>query len=133
MRLGHHRLDVAALRSPLHHELLDLRLQLSVGLLQGAHLVQVVGQAVVQALHGLLVVGAGHAVLEAVAHRVEAVAQRDGAGQVADGGGRFGEDAAPAVPHRHVGERLLTQGVVTHGLGGEQSHGVHCRRIGWRS
>ena len=37
-------------------ELSDLQLQLGVGLLQGAHLLQVGGQAVVEVLHGGLLV-----------------------------------------------------------------------------
>lgn len=55
--LSHHALDVMPFWGPLQHELLDLHLQLSVRPLQRAHLVQVVGQPVVQALHGLLLVG----------------------------------------------------------------------------
>lgn len=133
MCLSHHCLDVTAFWSLLQHELLNLHLQLSVGLLQGAHLIQVVGQPVVQALHCLLIVSVGGVVLEAGAQHVEAVAQRDGAGQVADRGRGFGQDAAPTVPHGRVRERLLTQGIVAHRLAGNKRHGVHCRRIRWRS
>lgn len=116
MCLGHHRIDVTAFWSLLQHELLDLCLQLSVGLLQRVHLLQVVGQPLIQALHGLLIISAGGVEFEAGAQHVEAIAQGDRAGQVADRGSRFGEDAAPAIPQRRVGERLLTQWVVTHRL-----------------
>lgn len=55
--LSHHPLDIVPFRGFLQHELLNLHLQLSIGPLQRAHLVQVGGQSVVQALHGLLLVG----------------------------------------------------------------------------
>lgn len=101
--LGHHRVDVTKFWSLLQHELLDLCLQLSIRLLQRAHLLQVVGQPVIQALHGLLIISAGGVVFKAGAQHVQAVAQGDRAGQVADRGRRFGEDAAPTIPHRRVG------------------------------
>lgn len=76
MCLGHHPLDVMPFWSPLQHELLDLHLQFSVGPLQRAYLIQVVGQPVVQALHGLLLVGGAAEAVEgeAGAQHVEAVA-----------------------------------------------------------
>lgn len=43
--------------SPALQELFDLQLQVGIGLLQAAHLAQVVGQTVVQVLHGELLVG----------------------------------------------------------------------------
>lgn len=107
MCLSHHRFNVMTFWSLFQHELLDFHLQFGIGLLQGAHLIQVVGQPVIQALHCLFIISAGGVVFEAGAQRVEAIAQRDGAGQVADRGRGFGEDAASAVPHRRVGERLL--------------------------
>jgi len=77
VRLGHRPLDVVALRSLLQHDLLDFHLHFNVGPLQRAHLLQVVGQPVVQALHGLLIAPpAAEAVEgEAVAQHVETVAQ----------------------------------------------------------
>lgn len=109
--LSHHPLDVVTFRRFLQHELLDLHLQLSIGPLQRAHLVQVGGQPVVQALHGLLLVGgdAEAIVGEAGGQQVEAVAQRDGAGQRQrpDGDLGFGADAASAVPHGYAGEGRL--------------------------
>lgn len=132
MCLGHHPLDVMPFWSPLQHELLDLQLQLGVGPLQRAHLVQVVGQPVVEALHGLLLAGADSEAVEGEvgAQHVEAVAHRDGAGQRADGDGRLGADAASAVPHRHAGEGRLTYRVAAHREGG--GHGVRCRRFRWK-
>lgn len=124
----HHPLDVVAFWSSLQHELLDLHLQLGVRLLQRAHLVQVVGQTVVQALHGLLVAGADTEAIEGEAQHVDAVAHREGARQRqrADGGkigdGGFGADAASAVPHGDVGEGELTHRAHREGGG----HGVHC-------
>lgn len=129
MCLSHHPLDVVPFWRLLQHELLDLHLQLSVGPLQRAHLIQVVGQPVVEALHGLLLAGGGSEAVEGVAgaQHVEAVAHGDGAGQRADGDGRLGADAASAVPHRHAGEGRLTHRVAAHGEGG--GHGVHYRRL----
>lgn len=74
--LGHHPLDVMPFWSLLQHELLDLHLQFSVGPLQRANLIQVVGQPVVQALHGLLVISSSTETIEreAGAQHVEAVA-----------------------------------------------------------
>lgn len=76
MCLGHEPLDVMPFWSLLQHELLDLHLQFSVGPLQRAHLVQVVGQPVVQALHGLLPAGGAIEAVEgeAGAQHVEAIA-----------------------------------------------------------
>lgn len=75
MCLSHHRLDVMIFWSPFQHELLDFHLQFGIGLLQGVHLIQVVGQSVVQALHCLFIISAGGVVFEAGAQRVEAIAQ----------------------------------------------------------
>lgn len=76
MCLGHHPVDVVPFGGPLQHELLDLDLQLGVGPLQRAHLLQVVGQPVVQAYHGLLLTGCGTEAVEGQtgAQHVEAVA-----------------------------------------------------------
>ena len=127
MGLGHHPLDVVTSWNLLHHDLFDLHLQLGVGPLQRAHLVQVGGQPVVQALHGLLVAGSQTQAVEteAGAQHVEAVTHGDGAGQRRDR--RLGADAASTVPHGHAGEGGLADGVAAHGVGG--GHGVLCRRF----
>lgn len=127
--LGHHPLDVMSLWSLLQHELFDPHLQLSVGPLQRAHLVEVVGQPVVQALHGFLVARAAAEAVEgeAGARHVEPIAHGDGAGQTQGAGqrwhGRLGVDAASAVPHRHAGEGGLADGVAAHGEGGGHAAG----------
>lgn len=132
VRLRHHALDVVTLGGPLQHELLDLHLQLGVGPLQRTHLVQVVGQPVVQDLHGLLITGAQTIPGEGGAQDVEAVPHRDGAGQWAGGGqrghGGFGPEASPPVPDGHAGQAGRTQRVAAHGERG--GHGVHCRSAG---
>lgn len=131
VRLRHHALDVVALWGPLQHELVDLHLQLGVGPLQRTHLVQVVGQAVVQDLHGLLLAGAqtvsgeggGAQDVEAVAHRERA---GQGAGQLGHGG--LSAEASPPVPYGNAGQARLAQGVAAHGERG--GHGVRCRDAG---
>lgn len=131
VRLGHQTLDVMPLRSPVKHELLDLHLQLGVGPLQRAHLFQVVGQSVVQALHGLLLAGGEAEAIEgeAGAHQVESVAQGDGAGQrqPAGGGGRLGAKAASNISHGQAGEGRLAYGVAAQREGG--GHGVGWTRL----
>lgn len=129
--VSHQPLDVVPFRDSLLHDLLDLHLQLSVGPLQRAHLVQVVGQPVVQALHGLLLAGVDADAIEGEAwgQHVESVTQRDGAGQrQPHGDGVFGADTASAVPHRHAGERRLAQWEAAHWQSGR--HRGHCRE-GW--
>lgn len=114
MCLSHHPVDVVTLGGFLHHELLDLRLQLSVGPFQRPHLVQVVGQPVIEALHRLLLAGAEAVDGEAGAQHVEAVPHRHGPGQRqrVDGGQRgdmgLGAKAASTVPHRHTGKGGLS-------------------------
>lgn len=57
MCLSHQSLNVVTLGCSLNHQLFNLQLQVSVRLLQRAHLFQIASKSVVQTLHGLLVTG----------------------------------------------------------------------------
>lgn len=102
--LSQHGVYVMAFGNPLQHELLDAELQVSVGLLQRANLLQVVGQTAVEALHGFFLVGAvSQAVERQVGEAVEVSHAHGGsAGEGLGGGeghGGFGS-ATPAVSQR---------------------------------
>ena len=62
---------IGGLSSPLRN-VYDLVLQIVIGLLQLPHPTQVAGQTIVQALHGLLVIGGGRGIVVAISPGVGA-------------------------------------------------------------